>query len=66
MADGAPASDFTHSLCESLRARGVLMNRIGRHMNVLKIRPPMPFTEDHADIALNILEDALAELPFDP
>lgn len=64
-ADGRPASDAARQLSEAMRRRGVLLNRIGRHMNVIKMRPPMPFSEDHADITVNILGDALAELPLD-
>lgn len=64
-ADGAPASDAAHQLTEVLRNKGVLLNRIGRHMNIIKMRPPMPFTEDHADIAVNILGDALAEVSLE-
>lgn len=63
--DGSPASDYAHRFTEEMRAKGVLLNRIGRHMNIIKMRPPMPFTEDHADIAVNIIGDALADVPFE-
>jgi 4-aminobutyrate aminotransferase-like enzyme len=44
-------------------ARGVLVNRLGRGRNVLKIRPPMVLTVDQADILCDALEDALVSLP---
>ncbi|MGR3571761.1 aspartate aminotransferase family protein [Brevirhabdus sp.] len=61
--DGAPAGDFTAALVEEMRRRGVLLNRVGRHNNVLKMRPPMSFSRAHADQAIDTLEDALAAMP---
>ncbi|MEM7472436.1 MAG: aminotransferase class III-fold pyridoxal phosphate-dependent enzyme [Pseudomonadota bacterium] len=63
--DGAPATAFTAKIVEAMRGKGVLMNRIGRHMNTLKMRPPMPFTRDHADLALDTLNAVLQETPHD-
>ena len=57
---GAPASAFTAALVEEMRVRGVLVNRIGRGMNALKIRPPMVFGTEHADLLCDTLEAALA------
>ncbi|MFT5868293.1 MAG: 4-aminobutyrate aminotransferase-like enzyme [Paracoccaceae bacterium] len=37
---------------EAVKDRGVLLNRIGRYMNILKIRPPMPFEVQHADLPI--------------
>ncbi|NSX54852.1 aspartate aminotransferase family protein [Parasulfitobacter algicola] len=59
--DGTPATDFTARVVEAMRHRGILLNRIGRHMNTLKMRPPMPFSRDNADMAINALEDVLKE-----
>ena len=58
---GAPATAFAADLVEDMRARGFLMNRIGRAMNSLKIRPPMPFGRDHADLLIDALRAALAQ-----
>ncbi|WP_108258203.1 aspartate aminotransferase family protein [Mangrovicoccus ximenensis] len=63
--DGSPATAFAAAVTEEMRRRGVLLNRIGRDMNILKMRPPMPFTPEHADIAVNVLGEVLAELPHD-
>ncbi|MEM8553321.1 MAG: aspartate aminotransferase family protein [Pseudomonadota bacterium] len=64
--DGSPDSTFAHQVTEAMRQRGVLLNRIGRHMNTLKMRPPLPFATSHVDIAIMTLSDVLAEIPFDP
>ncbi|MBN2907807.1 MAG: aminotransferase class III-fold pyridoxal phosphate-dependent enzyme [Rhodobacteraceae bacterium] len=61
MDDGTPASDFVATLAEGMRARGVLVNRIGRAMNTLKIRPPMPFSRENADLMMDTLALVLAE-----
>jgi 4-aminobutyrate aminotransferase-like enzyme len=62
---GAPVKDFVAKLVEGMRERGVLMNRIGREANILKMRPPMPFEIAHADLAIDTLQDVLAGTPHD-
>ncbi|TDX26091.1 aspartate aminotransferase family protein [Rhodovulum visakhapatnamense] len=56
---GAPATEFAARLVEGLRAEGILAGRIGRAMNTLKFRPPMPFSRAHADLALDSLDRVL-------
>jgi 4-aminobutyrate aminotransferase-like enzyme len=56
-----PATAFVADLVEAMLARGILLNRIGRHGNTLKIRPPMPFAREHADRLADALASALAE-----
>lgn len=56
---GAPASDFVADLVERMVARGFLLNRIGKGGNTLKIRPPMPFSVEHADLLTDALQDEL-------
>lgn len=63
--DGTPATARAAELVERLRRDGILLNRIGRHMNTVKMRPPMPFSRAHADLALAALATALADLPED-
>lgn len=46
----------------ALRENGVLISAAGIQGNVLKIRPPLPFNTDHADIFLSKLEAILNEL----
>ena len=58
-----PAAEFTERVVEGMKARGILLNRLGRHYNCLKIRPPMPFSREDADMLVNALGDVLAEMP---
>ncbi|MFB3078306.1 MAG: aspartate aminotransferase family protein, partial [Lysobacterales bacterium] len=57
-----PAAEQTKRVVNAMCERGVLISRIGPHDNVLKMRPPMPFTREHADILLEALDDCLGEL----
>ena len=54
-----PASDFTAEVVERMRERGVLLNKLGRWGNALKIRPPMVFTRDNADLFVDTLAEVL-------
>jgi 4-aminobutyrate aminotransferase-like enzyme len=58
----APATAETKRLVNRMRERGVLISRIGVHDNILKIRPPMPFSRQHADLLVSTLDEALASL----
>jgi 4-aminobutyrate aminotransferase-like enzyme len=57
-----PATDETRRLVNAMRERGVLLSRIGQFDNVLKMRPPMPFSRDDADLLLQTLDEALSAL----
>jgi 4-aminobutyrate aminotransferase-like enzyme len=57
-----PATDFVGDLVESMVARGFLLNKIGRGGNTLKIRPPMVFGQEHADLLADALDAALGEM----
>jgi 4-aminobutyrate aminotransferase-like enzyme len=46
-----------------MRERGILLGTDGPYHNVVKIRPPMPFTSDDADRLVDELERALRQLP---
>ena len=59
---GVPAPLETKRLVNVMRDKGVLINRIGPHDNVLKMRPPMPFSKANAELLLRTLDDALASL----
>jgi 4-aminobutyrate aminotransferase-like enzyme len=56
-----PATVFVADLIETLVARGFILNKIGRGANTLKIRPPMVFGREHADLLADALETALHE-----
>ncbi len=57
-----PAPAQTKRLVNLMRERGVLISRIGVHDNILKIRPPMPFSRQHADLLIETLDAAMADL----
>ena len=57
-----PAGAEAKRVINTMRDRGVLISRIGPHDNILKIRPPMPFTKENADVLLATLDDVLAGL----
>lgn len=57
-----PATDEAKRIINVMRDRGVLISRIGPHDNVLKIRPPMPFSKENADLLLDTLEEVLTGL----
>jgi 4-aminobutyrate aminotransferase-like enzyme len=58
----APAINYTTRVVNEMRRRGVLMNKLGIHYNTLKIRPPMPFSQDHAELMLDTLDGVLTDL----
>jgi 4-aminobutyrate aminotransferase-like enzyme len=62
-ADGSPATAFVADLIERLVAQGFLLNKIGKGANTLKIRPPMPFGIEHADMLINALHRTLKDMP---
>lgn len=57
-----PATDEAKRVINAMRERGVLISRIGPHDNVLKIRPPMPFSRENAELLLTTLDEVLAGL----
>jgi 4-aminobutyrate aminotransferase-like enzyme len=56
------ASTEATAVVENMREAGVLISRVGRERNTLKIRPPLVFTTEHAGIALAALDQALAQV----
>ena len=61
-----PASAFTDRVINALRHRGIILSKLGRHKNTLKIRPPMPFSKDNADLLFDTLDTVLAETSLNP
>ena len=53
------APDLAAQVVNGLRARRVLIGAAGPRANVLKIRPPLPFTEAHADRFLAAMAEVL-------
>lgn len=57
-----PARDFTDSVINAMRERGIVHSKLGREKNTLKIRPPMPFSIENADLLFDTLDDVLSTL----
>jgi 4-aminobutyrate aminotransferase-like enzyme len=55
-----PASAFTDRIINAMRHRGIILSKLGRHKNTLKIRPPMPFSIQNADLLFDTLDEVLA------
>ena len=58
----APAPTESGRLVNLMRERGVLISRIGPGDNILKIRPPMVFAREHADLLIETLDGVLRDL----
>jgi 4-aminobutyrate aminotransferase-like enzyme len=57
-----PDIEAATRIVDMLRDRNVLVGIAGPHGNVLKIRPPLCFERDHADLLVKALSDSLAAL----
>ena len=55
-----PAAGRAGRVTEAMRERGILISTTGPAGNVLKIRPPLVFQREHADLLLQTLDEALA------
>lgn len=64
LADGRPASAFVTDLVERMKGKGILLGKVGRHGNILKMRPPMVISVEQADRVMNALKEVLAEAPM--
>jgi 4-aminobutyrate aminotransferase-like enzyme len=58
----APATAEATRIVNLLRERRVLISSAGPHGNVLKIRPPLVFRTEHADLLVQRLDQAFTEL----
>ncbi len=56
------AAVTARAIVEQMRANGVLVGRTGAQQNVIKIRPPLVFSKQHADRVIETLTRSL-ELP---
>jgi 4-aminobutyrate aminotransferase-like enzyme len=59
--DSAPASTDAARVVNQMREHGILLGTDGPHHNVLKIRPPMPFSKENADELIAALNLSFAE-----
>jgi 4-aminobutyrate aminotransferase-like enzyme len=57
-----PAGPEASYVANRMRELGVLLGTDGPYHNVVKIRPPMPFGDEDADVLLHAFEQVLSEL----
>jgi len=57
-----PAIYQAKRLINIMREKGVLISTIGVKDSILKLRPPMPFNESHADLLLDTLAASFEQL----
>src|SRR5882757_3133875 len=57
----APAPEIASHLINNFRQRGILVGAAGRYGNTLKIRPPLCFTKDNADMFINACDEVLGQ-----
>jgi 4-aminobutyrate aminotransferase-like enzyme len=48
------------AVVNAMRERGVLIGRTGPSEDVLKIRPPLVFDDEHVDVLVAALDESLA------
>jgi 4-aminobutyrate aminotransferase-like enzyme len=56
-----PATGLAGAVKNGMRARGVLVGSTGPHDNVLKVRPPLVFGEEHIPLVVEALDTALRD-----
>ena len=56
-----PDAAATKRIVEAVKARGVLLSKIGPTDSVLKIRPPLAFDDEHVPVLLGAITDAVTE-----
>ena len=62
-AAGEPATRLATWVVNDMRRRQVLISASGPHANVLKLRPPLPFSKSNAMTLLSALRAALETAP---
>ncbi|SDJ04156.1 Acyl-CoA reductase [Actinokineospora alba] len=60
--EGDPGAAQAKWVVEDMRRRGVLISKVGRYDNVLKIRPPLVFDNDNLDHLVDRFAASLDEL----
>jgi 4-aminobutyrate aminotransferase-like enzyme len=59
--DNEPATAAADNIVNRMREEGILLGTDGPHHNVVKIRPPMPFSDTDADYLLAVLRGAIEQ-----
>ncbi len=53
------ATEEANRVVNEMKDRGILLSKIGVYNNILKMRPPLPFSRENADQLLSTLDDVL-------
>jgi len=59
-----PATELCDGVVNAMRHKGIILSKLGRYKNTLKIRPPMPFSIENADLLMDTLDEVLTEMPL--
>ncbi len=59
VAEGTPAPERALAVVNRMRELGVLVSATGPRGGTLKIRPPLVFSDEHVDILIDALDEAL-------
>jgi len=59
-----PAPKVTRYVAERAKAQRILLSVDGPELNVIKIKPPLPFSREDCSRLLSTLEDILKETPI--
>ena len=57
-----PAADEAYSIINRMKERRLLLSIDGPYHNVIKIKPPIVFTEDDADFLAKMLDESLSQI----
>ena len=57
-----PASVESHRLVNLMKEQGVRISKMGSNGNILKMRPPICFSRDNADLLLENLNRAFTRI----
>ena len=57
-----PAYKETRIIAENMKNEGILIGSVGRFGNVIKVRPPLVFSKDNADLLIEKLDKLLTEV----
>jgi len=60
-----PATETARLVVNKMKDRKILISKIGRFDNILKIRPPVIFSKSNADQLLETLDEVLIEVQRD-
>jgi 4-aminobutyrate aminotransferase-like enzyme len=60
--DKSPATDIAIQVANLMRQNGILMNKLGIHYNTTKMRPPMPFSMENADLMIEVFDHVLTQV----